>query len=441
MPTGRIRPPSRNGMRQPQLSTSAAESRVLVSAATPEPSSRPAATLLCWKLPINPRRSAGAHSTMNAVEPPHSPPAEKPCSSRANTMSAAAATPMLWYVGMMPISTVPAAIRKMVSNSEIFRPLWSPIHPITMPPSGRTTKPTPNTANAASSCVTSLPEGKKFLPMTPARYAYTAKSYHSSTLPMTAAPTAWRTWISCGSCMAVSPAGAWVRFAADPGGRPLAEHSARSGSMRRNFAGDVGCMAAGEARLRPASSQRERRQVCPSIIDFGALYLRQFRSIRRGTMTLSSRLLAAFLALFLAGFGGLAAGEERRVPGSTTELSLSYAPVVQRVAPAVVNVYAAKVVENRTPFFDDPFFRRFFGGPNSSLPREQVQRSLGSGVIIDPSGLVVTNNHVVEGASEVKVALADKREFEAELVLKDTRSDLAVMRLKGARERFPALEL
>src|SRR5712691_9747926 len=257
---------------------------------------------------------------------------------------------------------------------------------------------------------------------------------------MTAAPTAWRTWISCGSCMAVSPAGAWVRFAADPGGRPLAEHSARSGTMRRSFAGDVGCMAAGEARLRPASCQRERRQVCPSIIAFGALYLRQFRSIRRGTMTLSSRSLAAFLALFLAGFGGLAAGEERRVPGSTTELSLSYAPVVQRVAPAVVNVYAAKVVENRTPFFDDPFFRRFFGGPNSSLPREQVQRSLGSGVIIDPSGLVVTNNHVVEGASEVKVALADKREFEAELVLKDTRSDLAVMRLKGAHEKFPALE-
>src|SRR6202521_2675794 len=160
-----------------------------------------------------------------------------------------------------------------------------------------------------------------------------------------------------------------------------------------------------------------------------------------GTMTFSSRLLAAFLALFLLGFGGFAAAQDRRVPGSAAELTLSYAPVVQRVAPAVVNVYAAKVVENRTPFFDDPFFRRFFGGPNSSLPREQVQRSLGSGVIVDPSGLVVTNNHVIEGASEVKVALADKREFEAELVLKDTRSDLAVMRLKGAREKFSALEL
>ena len=75
------------------------------------------------------------------------------------------------------------------------------------------------------------------------------------------------------------------------------------------------------------------------------------------------------------------------------------------------------------------------------MPREQVQRSLGSGVIVDPSGLVVTNNHVIEGADEVKVALADKREFEAEIVLKDARSDLAVLRIKDAqRERFPALD-
>ena len=137
----------------------------------------------------------------------------------------------------------------------------------------------------------------------------------------------------------------------------------------------------------------------------------------------------------------LGSAQERRVPGSVAELTLSYAPVVQRVAPAVVNVYAAKVVENRNPFFEDPFFRRFFGGPDSSVPREQVQRSLGSGVILDPAGLIVTNHHVIEGASEVKVALADKREFEADIVLKDTRADLAVLRLKDAHERFPALEL
>jgi len=124
------------------------------------------------------------------------------------------------------------------------------------------------------------------------------------------------------------------------------------------------------------------------------------------------------------------------VPASAAELQMSFAPVVRRVAPAVVNVYAARVVENRNPFMNDPLFRQFFG----AVPREQVLRSLGSGVIIDPAGLVVTNYHVIEGASEVKVALADKREFDAEIALKDEHSDLAVLRLKDANERFPALE-
>jgi len=149
------------------------------------------------------------------------------------------------------------------------------------------------------------------------------------------------------------------------------------------------------------------------------------------------RSLTAVAAVVLA-LTGPAASEERRVP-SGAEIKLSFAPIVQRVAPAVVNVYAAKVVENRNPLFDDPMFRRFFGTPD--MPRDRVQRSLGSGVIVDPSGLVVTNNHVIEGASEVKVALADKREFEAEMVLKDPRTDLAVLRIKDGRARFPAVEL
>ncbi len=125
------------------------------------------------------------------------------------------------------------------------------------------------------------------------------------------------------------------------------------------------------------------------------------------------------------------------MPNSTAALQLSFAPVVKRVAPAVVNVYAQHVVQNTNPFLADPFFRQFFGG---GMPREQVERSLGSGVIIDPVGLVVTNYHVIEGASEVKVALSDKREFDAEIVLKDQRSDLAVLRVKDAKERFPTLE-
>jgi Do/DeqQ family serine protease len=130
--------------------------------------------------------------------------------------------------------------------------------------------------------------------------------------------------------------------------------------------------------------------------------------------------------------------QDRRVPASQTELQLSYAPIVHRVAPAVVNVYAAKVIQNHNPLLEDPVFRRFFGLPGQQP--EQMQRSLGSGVMVDPSGLVVTNNHVIEGADQVKVALADKREFEAEIVLKDTRTDLAILRLKGVHEKFPTLD-
>ena len=120
------------------------------------------------------------------------------------------------------------------------------------------------------------------------------------------------------------------------------------------------------------------------------------------------------------------------------DIRLSYAPIVQRVQPAVVNVYAAKMVQNRNPLLDDPIFRRFFGGRGQQP--EQMQRSLGSGVMVDPSGMVVTNNHVIEGADQVKVSLSDKREFEAEIVLKDTRSDLAVLRLKDVHEKFPTLD-
>ncbi len=125
------------------------------------------------------------------------------------------------------------------------------------------------------------------------------------------------------------------------------------------------------------------------------------------------------------------------MPSSLGQLQFSFAPIVQRVAPAVVNVYATHIVENQNPFLSDPFFRQFFGG---GTPGKQVERSLGSGVIVDPSGLVVTNYHVIRGASEVRVALADKREFDADIVLKDQRSDLAVLRIKGAHERFPVLE-
>jgi Do/DeqQ family serine protease len=152
------------------------------------------------------------------------------------------------------------------------------------------------------------------------------------------------------------------------------------------------------------------------------------------------RIFTAILALWAATAPAMsqALSQDRRVPASPTELRLSYAPIVQRVQPAVVNVYAAKMVQNHNPLLDDPIFRRLFG--MSGQQPEQMQRSLGSGVMVDPSGLVVTNVHVIEGADEVKVSLSDKREFEAEIVLKDPRSDLAVLRLKATHEKFPTLD-
>ncbi|WFE92365.1 Do family serine endopeptidase [Roseibium porphyridii] len=127
----------------------------------------------------------------------------------------------------------------------------------------------------------------------------------------------------------------------------------------------------------------------------------------------------------------------RLVPQSETQIKLSFAPIVKNVAPAVVNVYASRKVVQRqrvSPFFDDPFFRRFFGQPGGGgfdRPRERVESSLGSGVIISQDGTVITNHHVIKDADEVRVALSDRREFDAEIVLLDERTDLAVLKIKG----------
>lgn len=147
------------------------------------------------------------------------------------------------------------------------------------------------------------------------------------------------------------------------------------------------------------------------------------------------RALSALLVSSVLAVPALA--QDRVIPASPSQLRLSYAPIVQRVQPAVVNVYAAKAAP-RNPMLDDPMFRRFFGVPGNQP--EQMQRSLGSGVMVDSSGLVVTNNHVIEGADQVKISLSDKREFEAEIVLKDSRTDLAVLRLKDVTEKFPVLD-
>src|SRR5262249_30565350 len=112
----------------------------------------------------------------------------------------------------------------------------------------------------------------------------------------------------------------------------------------------------------------------------------------------------ALLALTRARPG--APAQERRLPAPAAEVRLSYAPVVQRAAPAVVNVYAARAAA-RNPLLDDPIFRRFFGVPGGGGAPEQLQRSLGSGVLVDAAGLVVSNNHVLEGGTEGRGSLHD----------------------------------
>jgi Do/DeqQ family serine protease len=137
---------------------------------------------------------------------------------------------------------------------------------------------------------------------------------------------------------------------------------------------------------------------------------------------------------------GSARAEESRPPASLTELKLSYAPIVKQTAPAVVNVYVTRRVKRFISPFDDPFFRQFFGD-DLGVPRERMENSLGSGVIVSADGLVVTNAHVIKGSgeAEIKVALADKRELDAKLILMDEKADLAVLRM-DSRETFPHLE-
>jgi Do/DeqQ family serine protease len=134
------------------------------------------------------------------------------------------------------------------------------------------------------------------------------------------------------------------------------------------------------------------------------------------------------------------AAVERAVPQTRADVVLSFSPVVKKAAPAVVNVFASRIEQRPVnPFFDDPVFRRFFGEGGGG-PRGPTAQSLGSGVIVDASGLVVTNNHVIEGMTDVKVALADKREIPAKILLRDPRTDLAVLKLTEG-SNFPVMEL
>ena len=169
----------------------------------------------------------------------------------------------------------------------------------------------------------------------------------------------------------------------------------------------------------------------------GALFLRA----SLGPKLLRNAFAALFGGAILFAASGVAAQalQDRAVPGSRAEALLSFAPIVKKSQPAVVNVFASRVEKGpANRLYDDPIFRQFFG--DGGMPGRQMAQSLGSGVIVDPSGLVVTNHHVIAEMTDVKVSLADKREIPAKILLRDPRTDLAVLKLQEG-EGYPYMEL
>ncbi|MTD92963.1 Do family serine endopeptidase [Hyphomicrobium sp. xq] len=159
-------------------------------------------------------------------------------------------------------------------------------------------------------------------------------------------------------------------------------------------------------------------------------------------LSIKTAALAAAAAILLA--PTVAPAQDRLAPPSRDALQYSYSPIVKKATPAVVNVYVRSRVRTAvSPFANDPFFQRFFGGRGGfGLPQERIQSSLGSGVIISPDGVIVTNTHVVKGGTDtqIRVALSDKREYDARIVSQDERSDLAVLKIEKGGNDFPFLQ-
>ena len=128
------------------------------------------------------------------------------------------------------------------------------------------------------------------------------------------------------------------------------------------------------------------------------------------------------------------------IPDSRAQIKLSFSPVVKKISPSVVNIFTKReVTRNISPFMNDPFFSQFFGGPG--FQQKRLESSLGSGVIVDAGGLVITNAHVIRDADQITAGLQDGRELPAMLVLQDDASDLALLRLETNGEKLPAAAL
>jgi Do/DeqQ family serine protease len=137
------------------------------------------------------------------------------------------------------------------------------------------------------------------------------------------------------------------------------------------------------------------------------------------------------------------AATTRALPGSRTEMQMSFAPVVKQVTPSVVNVYATTISQQATsPFLSDPFFQQFFGNDSQLFQsRPQKSQSLGSGVIVDGSGIILTNHHVIDGATDIRIATTSGDEYAVDLVLDDPKTDLAVLKVRDPKgASFPALQ-
>jgi serine protease Do len=157
-------------------------------------------------------------------------------------------------------------------------------------------------------------------------------------------------------------------------------------------------------------------------------------------------ILASNLGWFVFGTGGQTVGpipaESSTEPGvglAGLPPEQTFVEVAKHTMPAVVNISTTRLIRGRegfpeTPFFDDPFFRRFFGDEffrQFEAPRQRREQSLGSGVIVDPNGLIITNNHVISKADEIKVLLNDKREFKGKVIGTDPKTDIAVIQINA----------
>ncbi|MEO1927752.1 MAG: Do family serine endopeptidase [Nautiliaceae bacterium] len=124
-----------------------------------------------------------------------------------------------------------------------------------------------------------------------------------------------------------------------------------------------------------------------------------------------------------------------RVPPTTTNGVISYSSIVQKVVPSVVNISTEKIVKTKIPetfkrFFNDPFFQKFFR-PFSDIPKEQKEYALGSGVIITKDGYIITNYHVISGATKIMVKLHDGRKYKAKLIGSDPKTDIAIIKIEA----------